>query len=566
MEYIKTLSVLEKVINVPIFSIIGSISKIPLYISTEQGQIGLHALGKEPIRLTNAPVFEVARPKPDADFVPFTRDTSRGKELHSINIAALNGEEYEVYNAKTRITSLAYDGEKVAFISNSGGGGGLFLEEGGEAKKLSDISPFSFVRDVGEKYVIGDGMLTGNPRSRELFVAPLTGGKPEIFTPKEGSLNKAFEIQNESVYFTSDYETEGEASRLYKFDLQSRIYERIEFSGKDLGRYDPVEILQFELSSNLLIGGRDGETRIFRDGSMVKTPRGVVDGATDIGGDIFFSHSSLNSPYRILKADRRGKIRTVIANKRVGIGTVEYKKMRTDVTVPAWIVKPKNRASRIGIVMVHGGPWDSVDNRWDFAIAPFAMAGYTVIAPNFRGSTGYGSRFMQMDINDAGGGDLRDVISSRDYLVKNKIVDHVGIMGGSYGGFMTFLATAKYPELWEFGIAIAGAPDWEEMKDLSDPWFKTFIGMLFGNNTELMKDRSAKNFVANVKAPLCIIHSQNDSRTPLMPVLRYVQKLQELDRRFEMHVIPDMGHTITSMRDAVDLLFPALAFLEKLYH
>lgn len=565
MDYIKTLSTLEKAVKVPVYRVIGSIAGFPLYLSTEQDDVALYALGKEPVRLTKGPLSNVAGPKADLDFVPFTRDLSHGREMHSINIASLKEEEHEVYDAKARITSIAYNKDMIAFVSHSGSGGGLFLEEGGDVRKLSDISPFSFVTDVGDDFAVGEGMLSGNPRSIEIFIAPLDGGKPDIFTPMDESTNHVFEIYDKTIFFSSDYETGGESFLLYSYDLRDRKYERIKFSGEDIDRYKPVEIHSFDRSSKLVIAGRDGETRLFKDGRLVKDMSGSQTGVAEVDGKIFFSHSSLVSTPKILSVGHEGKTQVRVKNRSLNIGRVEYLEIKTDIHIPAWIIKPNRNERRVGIVLVHGGPWSSVNNNWDIFIASLVLSGYTVIAPNFRGSTGYGANFMQRDINDAGGGDLRDVIAARDYIVEKKIVDHVGIMGASYGGFMSFLATAKYPDLWEFGIPIAGITDWVEMNGLSDPFFKTFIGMLFGGNTDLMKDRSAWNFIDRVKVPLCIIHSQNDSRTPLLPVLRYAQKLHELNKRFEMHVIPDMGHMITKVKDVVDLFFPAFVFLEKMY-
>ena len=181
--------------------------------------------------------------------------------------------------------------------------------------------------------------------------------------------------------------------------------------------------------------------------------------------------------------------------------------------------------------------------------------------PDFRGSTGYGSKFNLMDVGDSGGGDLSDVIKVRDYATQ--FVEKVGIMDYSYGGYMTLLALGESSDKWDFGIAGASVADWVEMYELSDSFFKSFIEILFmGKNLELMKDRSPITYVNNVKAPLCIIHSQNDTRTPLVPVLIHDQELQKGGKTFEFHVIPNLGHAID---DAIDLLLPALIFLKKLF-
>ncbi|TRM83530.1 S9 family peptidase, partial [Sulfolobus sp. F3] len=249
----------------------------------------------------------------------------------------------------------------------------------------------------------------------------------------------------------------------------------------------------------------------------------------------------------------------------LNLGEVEYIKIKSEVEVPTWIIKSnRGRVPGIGIVYVHGGPWSDVDDSWNLLISPLLLFGYHVIAPNFRGSTGYGSKFNLMDIGDPGGGDLRDVVKARDYAVEKGIVKRIGIMGYSYGGYMTLLAVGKELDKWDFGIAGASVADWVEMYELSDATFRSFIEILFnGKNLELMKERSPITYVKNVKVPLCIIHSQNDSRTPLSPVMRYVQELHKSGKSFELHVVPNMGHAIYNVDNAIDILLPAIIFLKR---
>ncbi|HDI02372.1 MAG TPA: S9 family peptidase, partial [Ignisphaera sp.] len=218
-----------------------------------------------------------------------------------------------------------------------------------------------------------------------------------------------------------------------------------------------------------------------------------------------------------------------------------------------------------GIVYVHGGPWAEVRDTWSLMIVSLVVSGFHVLAPNFRGSTGYGDEFRVLDIGDPGGGDLMDIIYARNWAVEHNIVDKdkVAVMGYSYGGYMTYLALGKTPEYWCCGVAGAGIVDWEEMYGLSDAIFRKFIDVLFAQRKEIMKERSPITYVENVRSPLCIIHPQNDTRTPLKPVLRYIAKLLDLGKTFEVHVIPDMGHVIITMDDAVKILLPALIFLRR---
>ena len=136
-------------------------------------------------------------------------------------------------------------------------------------------------------------------------------------------------------------------------------------------------------------------------------------------------------------------------------------------------------------------------------------------------------------------------------------------MGYSYGGYMTLLALGKEPEVWACGVAGAPVADWKEMYGLSDALYKEFIEELFDRKMELLAERSPITYAKIVKRPVCIITSQNDSRTPIKPVLRYAMELANLAGTFELHALPDMGHNVGSTQGLIDILLPGLAFLHK---
>jgi dipeptidyl aminopeptidase/acylaminoacyl peptidase len=110
---------------------------------------------------------------------------------------------------------------------------------------------------------------------------------------------------------------------------------------------------------------------------------------------------------------------------------------------------------------------------------------------------------------------------------------------------MTFLCMTKEPDLWKAGAAIVGITDWKEMYDLSDATFREFIVELLGRpeeNASLYRDRSAINFVSQIKAPLLIWHRANDSRCPLQPVQKFADQLKAQGKSYELHVVEGEGH------------------------
>ena len=564
MEYLELLKKLEELIKVPSYLIVGKLKDIPLLWTSTEGVFNLSVLrGDKLDRITKEPIAGLANPKSQLDYVPIIRDVEKGKELHSIFVVNLKGEEYELASPKMRITSIAYDEKSVVFTGSSQDSTALYIVEDGKLRKIVDIPPISAITDVDGDYIAGFGVFTKYFRSSEIFLADKSG-EVKVITPKEGSVNITNTLKERKLYFTSDYEYSGEREWIYTYDVKSGEIRRVKFAYDDLEKSQPTS-LSIEPDDKLVIASKNGESKLYINGKEIKTPEGNVTGATKVGDQVYFTHTHLLRKSAIYLYDLRDSTTRVVMNSSVSIkGKVEFLKVKNgDVEVPTFIITPENKKD-IGVIYVHGGPWSSVDNSWDTFIASLLINGYIVIAPNFRGSTGYGNKFMLMDIGDIGGGDISDVVRVRDYVIEKKVVNKVGIMGYSYGGYMTLLALGKEPDKWDFGIAGAAIADWVEMYELGDSLSKGFIIMAFnGDNKELMKERSPITYVENVKAPLCIIQSQNDSRTPALPILKYSLRLQELGKKFELHLIPDMGHIPYTMDDMMKVVLPVVLFLER---
>ncbi len=323
-----------------------------------------------------------------------------------------------------------------------------------------------------------------------------------------------------------------------------------------------------------MIGKKDGRTKLFIDGEEIVLPEGTIHGyPVFIDDKVFVALSNITSPPKIYRKSLKendleivvdNKLPDYIASMIAGHEFIRYKSF-DGLEIPAYIIYSNTEKPGPAIVYVHGGPWSEVMDSFSRMITPLVAMGYHVIAPNFRGSTGYGDDFRGMDIGDPGGGDLEDIVYAGKYVVEKNIADRdrLAVMGYSYGGYMTYLALGRYPDLWRTGVAGAGIVDWEETYSLSDALFRNFIEILFGGKKELWRERSPITYVDNVKAPICIIHSQNDTRTPLKPVLKYIEKLLEKGNSFETHIVPDTGHAILRIEDAIKILLPALIFLEK---
>ncbi|HEY7295563.1 MAG TPA: S9 family peptidase, partial [Dehalococcoidia bacterium] len=207
--------------------------------------------------------------------------------------------------------------------------------------------------------------------------------------------------------------------------------------------------------------------------------------------------------------------------------------------IPALLYRPRAATPQGGlpaVVIVHGGPTGQYFRGFDPYAQFLADRGYVVLEPNPRGSTGYGVAFRDAALNDWGGVDLEDIAAGAQYLRARPEVDpgRVAVFGASYGGFMTYLITVKRPDLFQAGAAWVGISDLPRLYAGSMEHFKYYLRQQMGDpeeHAELWQDRSAVNFMENLRAKLLILHGVNDPRCPIEQARVVRERLLALGRR-----------------------------------
>ena len=175
--------------------------------------------------------------------------------------------------------------------------------------------------------------------------------------------------------------------------------------------------------------------------------------------------------------------------------------------IPAFVWVPfnlKRDGTAAAVVMPHGGPTGQTTDAFNGRAELLASRGFVVIAPNVRGSTGYGMEFQNANIKDLGGADLKDEIAGVDFLKATGFIDpkRVGIWGGSYGGYMTLMAIGKAPEIWSAAVDEYGILNWLSMLQHEDPRLQEYEKSLLGDPE---KDRA----VYEASSPLKYIRSRD---------------------------------------------------------
>jgi dipeptidyl aminopeptidase/acylaminoacyl peptidase len=233
--------------------------------------------------------------------------------------------------------------------------------------------------------------------------------------------------------------------------------------------------------------------------------------------------------------------------------------------IPKWMEK---NGSNPAVVWPHGGPEWQEKNIFNKYFQILTNRGYIVIAPNFRGSTGFGKSFQRRIYKDWGGAELKDVLGSYDYLQKTGYVDknRIAIVGGSFGGFMTLSCITKAPGLWRCAVDIFGPSNLFTFLSSIPEFWKPATFDLVGDpekDKELLMERSPINFVDNIQCPLFIVQGLNDIRVVKSESDQIVDKLKAQNKNVEYLVLEDEGHGFFKVANQIKVWDKITKFIEK---
>jgi len=269
------------------------------------------------------------------------------------------------------------------------------------------------------------------------------------------------------------------------------------------------------------------------------------------------------------------KIREKVPRSALAPMVAVHYKSSDGLEIPAYLTLPRGLPGKSlpTLVVPHGGPWARDFWGYNPLAQFFANRGYAVLMPNFRGSTGFGKKFLNSGNGEWGRKMQDDLTWGVKYLVAEGIADpkRVGILGGSYGGYATLAGVAFTPELYRAGVDIVGPGNLMTLLEAIPPYWEAGRKMMYGRMADpgtadgkaWLRERSPLNSAAKIKTPLLVVQGANDPRVNRREAEQIVIALRDRGFPVEYLLAPDEGHGFARPVNNMAMFMAAERFLSK---
>ena len=405
---------------------------------------------------------------------------------------------------------------------------------------------------------------------------------------KESDVNHSpsgFSTNSENLYFVTDYDSE--FRYLKKYNIESGKVELVQKEDWDIvanyfsesGKYRITAINNDSQTEIKILNTINGKYL-----KLPRMPRGNISSVNISKSEslITFYHGSSQNPVNLYyyKVGSSKPIRLtssmnpLIDQKHLGKAQIVRFTSLDGLEVPAIYYKPP-QASRSNIVpaivRVHGGPGGQARVGYRASTQYLVNNGYAVLDINNRGSSGYGKTFQTLDDQAHGKGDLDDCVAAIDWLKSQNHIDgeNIGILGGSYGGYMVMAAMAFRPDAFDVGVNIFGVTNWVRTLKSIPPWWEAARESLYkelGNpftQEDYLYSISPLFHAENIKKPVLVLQGANDPRVLQVESDEMVEEIKKQNVPVEYVVFPDEGHGFSKKKNQITSNETILTFLNK---
>ncbi len=426
-----------------------------------------------------------------------------------------------------------------------------------------------------------------NTNDRDLYLLNLkTNQKTKINENLSKNAAEDFSPDGKSFYYTTD--DGSEFSYLMKYNIETGTKEKVLEKDWDIVAF----YFTYNGKYQVLFTNEDAKTKMY----VTEVSTGKELNFPDIDGQAIESARFSNDETMALLTVGSSQLPTntysynIASGKYHKLTDVLNKEINPDDLVEATVVRfksfdgleipaiyyaPKNASldkKAPALVWVHGGPGGQSRQNFSSLIQYLANHGYAILAVNNRGSSGYGKTFYQMDDQNHGDKDLKDCIAGKDWLASQEMIDKdkIGIIGGSYGGYMTMAALTYAPDEFKVGVNIFGVTNWIRTLKSIPPWWESFKDALYTEmgdpntaDSVRLKQISPLFHTENVTKPLMVLQGAQDPRVLKIESDEIVEGVKKNGVPVEYVVFEDEGHGFVKKENEIVAYGKILKFLDQ---
>ncbi len=473
-----------------------------------------------------------------------------------------------------------HDGQKLCIASNcrtpTAMDAYLVDPQDGELRLISENQGVGYFTDISRdgEWAILYRMV--NRSDNDLFLVHIQTGEEVLLTPHEGPgtfVSGYFSPDGQSIYLASNRDREMIAFCQIELDENHQPGPE-----KVILAHEDADLQEFKITEDgklvALMWNNAGKSELsfFHPGEMEDSPAPDLPG--EIATDLAFSKEGHLLAMRIsgstLPRDiyvynpQYDQFQLVTHSPHPGIDLSQLIQpelttfqAHDNLSLTGWLYHPANEDKPFPVVICfHGGPEAQERPYFQSLYQALLSQGIAVFAPNVRGSAGFGKTFVNLDNGPLRFNAIRDIKSCVDHLVTLGFADpeHIGIMGGSYGGYMTMAGLTEYSDLFAAGANLYGIVNFETFFKHTEPWMAEISKIQYGDpetQSDLLRRLSPIHKLDRVTAATIVLHGQNDTNVPVVEAEQVVESLKKRGVNVKYVLFPDEGHGFTKESNRV---------------